>query len=230
MTAQPLSAPAGRRSPALILGAALIAWNGWVNPRVPPQWHPLPHAVLGAALVTVTRAPLGLRPPQLWRGLRYGGGAVALVAAVVTVGTAVPAVRGVLAARRPPAAPLRWLLLGIPVGTVWSEEAAFRAALGVLADDAFGRCGGQLFGAVVFGLSHFAVVEAAPADAGPEAPGAAPAAVAATVVVTGLAGWVFDWLYRRSGSLAGSMLAHLATNEAGALAALAVQRRLRRSS
>jgi membrane protease YdiL (CAAX protease family) len=35
---------------------------------------------------------------------------------------------------------------------------------------------------------------------------------------------VFGWLYERSGSLIAPMLAHLAINEAGAVAALAVQR------
>ena len=45
-----------------------------------------------------------------------------------------------------------------------------------------------------------------------------------TVLVTGVAGWAFAWLYERSGSLLAPMLAHLAINEAGAVAALAVQR------
>jgi membrane protease YdiL (CAAX protease family) len=35
------------------------------------------------------------------------------------------------------------------------------------------------------------------------------------------------WLYARSGSLAAPMLVHLAINEAGAVAALAVQRSAR---
>jgi len=43
--------------------------------------------------------------------------------------------------------------------------------------------------------------------------------------VTGVAGWVFGWLAERSGSVLAPMLAHLAVNEAGAVAALAVQRR-----
>ena len=43
--------------------------------------------------------------------------------------------------------------------------------------------------------------------------------------MTGLAGWVFGWLAERSGSLLAPVLAHLAINEAGAVAALAVQRR-----
>jgi len=40
-----------------------------------------------------------------------------------------------------------------------------------------------------------------------------------------VAGWVFGWLAERSGSVLAPMLAHLAVNEAGAVAALAVQRR-----
>jgi hypothetical protein len=51
--------------------------------------------------------------------------------------------------------------------------------------------------------------------------------VAPTVLVTGIAGWLFGWLADRSGSLAAPMLAHLAINEAGAAAVLAVQRRQR---
>ena len=49
----------------------------------------------------------------------------------------------------------------------------------------------------------------------------------ATVLVTGVAGWMFGWLADRSGSLAAPMLVHLAINEAGAVAALMVQRRSR---
>jgi membrane protease YdiL (CAAX protease family) len=46
-----------------------------------------------------------------------------------------------------------------------------------------------------------------------------------TVLVTGAAGWVFGWLAERSGSVVAPALAHLTVNEAGALAALAIQRR-----
>jgi uncharacterized protein len=53
--------------------------------------------------------------------------------------------------------------------------------------------------------------------------------VLGTVLATGAAGWAFGWLYARSGSLAAPMLAHLAINEAGAAAALAVQRTRRAS-
>jgi membrane protease YdiL (CAAX protease family) len=106
---------------------------------------------------------------------------------------------------------LRWLLLGIPLGTIWSEEAAYRGALGTVAADAFGTTGGRFVQAAAFGLSH---VADARSTGEPVVP---------TVLVTGVAGWVFGWLYERSGSLIAPMLAHLAINEAGAVAALAVQ-------
>jgi membrane protease YdiL (CAAX protease family) len=48
--------------------------------------------------------------------------------------------------------------------------------------------------------------------------------VLGTVLVTGVAGWCFGWLYDRTGSLAAPMLAHLAINEAGAVAAVLVRR------
>nr|WP_234777906.1 CPBP family intramembrane glutamic endopeptidase [Mycobacterium tuberculosis] len=44
-------------------------------------------------------------------------------------------------------------------------------------------------------------------------------------VATGIAGWMFGWLADRSGSLAAPLLTHLAINEAGAVAAVLVQRR-----
>jgi membrane protease YdiL (CAAX protease family) len=112
-----------------------------------------------------------------------------------------------------PDKPARWLLLRIPLGTVWSEEATFRAALGSVGTAAFGPSGGQLLQASAFGLSHIADARAAGEP------------VLGTVLVTGAAGWAFGWLAQRSGSLAAPMLAHLAANEAGAIAALVVQRR-----
>jgi CAAX protease family protein len=208
---------------ALALAAALVGWNGLASPRVPPRWHPVPHAVLGAALVALTRAPLGLRRPALPAGLRLGSAAAAAVITAVAAATAVPAVRQAMAARPPTGPAARWLLLGIPVGTVWSEEAAFRGALGTLGDDAFGPLGGQVLQAVAFGLSHFGVAMQSISSETPAPPPARPL-VLGTMLVTGVAGWAFDRLYRRTGSLAASMLAHLAINEAGAVAVLAVQR------
>jgi membrane protease YdiL (CAAX protease family) len=198
----------------LTLATALVGWSGFVGPRLAPRWQLPVHAVLSAALVLLTRAPLGLRPPELGRGLRLGLAVGGAVTAGVAATTAVPRVRGAMAGRDLPD-PAVWLLVRIPIGTVWSEEAAFRAALGTVADGAFGPRWGRLVQSATFGLSHVADARRTGEP------------VLGTVLATGAAGWAFGWLYARSGSLAAPMLAHLAINEAGAAAALAVQRRTR---
>jgi membrane protease YdiL (CAAX protease family) len=206
----------------LTLAAALVGWSGFVGPRLAPRWQVPVHAVLSAALVLLTRAPLGLRAPALGRGLRLGLAVGGAVTAGVAATTAVPRVRGAMAGRDLPD-PGVWLLVRIPIGTVWSEEAAFRAALGTVADGAFGPRWGRLVQSAAFGLSHVAGA-ARPATSGPDARRTGEP-VLGTVLVTGAAGWAFGWLYARSGSLAAPMLAHLAINEAGAVAALAVRRK-----
>ncbi len=198
--------------PAVALAAALVGWS-WIGPRVPARIHPFVHAVLGAVLAAAARAPLGLRPPQVWTGLKFGIAAAAPVFAGVAASTAATPVRSAMAERELPDSASRWLALRIPVGTVWSEEAAFRAALGTVAGEAFGATGGRLLQSLAFGLSHIADAR------GTGAP------VIPAVLVTGAAGWFFALLRERSGSLAAPMLAHLAINEAGAIAALGVQRR-----
>jgi uncharacterized protein len=202
-----------RQVRALALAAGLVGWAGLVGPRIPPRVHPLVHATLGAGLVVASRAPLGLRPPALWSGLRLGLVASAPVAVGVAVATALRPVRVAMAERELPTPTKRWLLLRIPLGTVWSEEAAFRAALGTVAADGFGPSTGRLLQSLAFGLSHIADAR----NSGQP--------VIGTMLVTGAAGWVFARLYERSGSLAAPMLVHLAINEAGAIAALGVQER-----
>ncbi len=201
-----------RQARALALAAALVGWSGLVGPRIPPRVHPLAYAVLGAGLVAVTGAPLGLRPPALWSGLRLGLPVAAPVAVGVAASTALPRVRVSIAERDQPGPHARWLLVRIPLGTVWSEEAAFRAALGTLAAEAFGSTAGRLLQSLAFGLSHIADARATGEP------------VVGTVLVTGVAGWLFALLRETSGSLAAPMLAHLAINEAGAIAALTAQR------
>lgn len=195
---------------ALALAAGVVGWHGFVSPRLANR--ALINAAVGVGLVAATRAPLGLRPPQLWRGVRDGLTVAVPIAASVAASTAAPRVRESIAQRDVSAAG-PWLAFRIPVGTVWSEEAAFRAALGTVACDAFGPISGRALQSLAFGLSHIT-----------DARGAGESVIG-TVVVTGVAGWLFALLADRSGSLAAPMLAHLAINEAGAAAALAVQRR-----
>lgn len=197
---------------AVALAAGLVGWSGLVGPRISASGQPLVHAGLAAALAVSARAPLGLRPPQLWSGLRLGLAAAAPVIIGVAASTAAPPVRSAMAERDLPVSSSRWLAVRIPVGTVWSEEAAFRAALGTVAADAFGPTGGRLLQSLAFGLSHIA-----------DARGTGERVIP-TVLVTGVAGWIFALLQERSGSLAAPMLAHLAINEAGAIAAIGVQR------
>ena len=194
------------------MSAALVGWS-FVSPRLPSAWRVVLQAGAGGLLVLVTRAALGLCPPRLSSGLRLGLAAGGAAATAIAATTPLPPVRLSMAVRELPASAPSWLLLRIPVGTVWAEEAAFRAALATVGSRAFGRRGGRLLQAAVFGLSHIADARAAGEP------------VVATVLVTGVGGWLFGWLADRSGSLAAPMLVHLAINEAGAVAALIVQRR-----
>ena len=177
------------------------------------RWHPVARALAGTGAAAAARAPLGLRPPELWSGLRLGGAAAGAVAVGVAATTAAPRVRAAMGERDLPDSAARWLGFEIPLGTVWFEEALFRGALHTFAARALGPTAGRLAQAVAFGLWHI-----------PDARKAGEPIVG-TVLVTGLAGWVFGWLAERSGSLLAPTLAHLAINESGAVAALAVQRR-----
>ncbi len=198
---------------AVGLAAALVGWS-FAAPRV--RWHPIPNASLGTGLAAITRSPLGLRSPSLWSGLRHGLAAGAAAALGVAAITALPPVRRAMARRNLPEHPARWLLLDIPIGTVWPEEAAYRATLGTVAEAAFGPTRGRLLQAAAFGLWHIvdARITGQP--------------VIGTFLPTGIGGWLFGWLHARSGSLAAPMLAHLAVNEAAGLAALGVQWRAKR--
>jgi uncharacterized protein len=198
---------------AVACAAGLVGWSLTGGLEIPGRRHPLVQAGLAAALVAVTRAPLGLRPPALWCGMRTGLAAASAIVGGVALTTASPRVRAAMAGRDLPASAAAWLAVKIPMGTVWSEEAAYRAALGTMAADAFGPSPGRFLQAAAFGLSH---IHDARATGQP---------VAGTVLATGVAGWVFARLLERSGSLAAPMLAHLAVNEVGAVAALIVQRR-----
>ncbi|OBI51793.1 abortive phage infection protein [Mycobacterium kyorinense] len=194
------------------MAASLVGWS-FVSPRIPMPWRAPAQAGLAGLLVLLTGADLGLRPPRLWAGLRLGLASGVAVAVAVAATTAVPMVRFSMSIRELPAPVPVWLLWRIPLGTVWSEEAAYRAALATVATAAFGDSGGRLLQAAAFGLSHVADARTTGEP------------VVLTVMATGIAGWVFHWLAERSGSLAAPMLAHLAINETGAVAALTIKRR-----
>lgn len=205
-----------RRAQALGLAAGLVGWS-FVVPRIPVQWRLPMQAGVGGLLVLVTRPALGLRPPRLWAGLRLGLANGSVAASAVLAATSIPGVRLSMIGRQLPASAWAWLAVQIPLGTVWGEEAAFRAALATVAARAYGASGARLLQAAAFGLSH---IPDARATGEPVLP---------TVLATGGAGWIFGWLAERSGSLGAPILAHLAINEAAAAAALCIQRRSRAS-
>ena len=194
------------------LAIVLVGWSFTAGIAKPWRRHPVLQAALGTALAVLTRVDIGARAQQRRSGLRVGGAAALAVTAAVAGATAVPRVRAAMAVRDLPQRPVRWLVVEIPLGTVWSEETAFRGALATLAAAAFGPRHGRALQALTFGLTHI-----------PDARSTGEP-VLGTVAVTTAAGWVFAVLAERSGSLLAPMLAHLAVNEAGAVAALAVRR------
>jgi len=202
----------GKTIRALGLAGALVGWSFTAGIDQPWRRHPAVQAAYGTALALVARAPLGLRAPAVWSGWRLGTTVAGVVAAGVALATSVPRVRAAMGERDLPSRPGHWIGVEIPLGTVLSEEAAFRGALATVAADAFGPTTGRLLQSATFGLTH--VPDAR--DTGES--------VVGTVLATGLAGWVFALLRERSGSLLAPILTHLAINEAGAIAALAVQR------
>ncbi|PJE05195.1 MAG: CPBP family intramembrane metalloprotease [Mycobacterium sp.] len=195
----------------------MVGWS-LVSPRLPSAFRTPAQAAAGSMLALTAATPLGFRPPLVWAGLRLGSVSAALVTATIAATTPVPKVRLSMSARELPESVPGWLAWQIPVGTVWAEEAAFRGALGDVAAKAFGPTRGRLLQAGAFGLSHIADARMVGEPLLP------------VVVVTGLAGWVFGWLAERSGSLVAPILVHLAINEAGAIAAVVVQRRTWNSS
>lgn len=195
----------------LALAVALAVWPGFLE-RFPQRWRPLIGAGASTALVVAAGTPLGLKPPRLGSGLRLGGAVALAVAAVVGASPTLRPVRSSMRGREIDLRPAVWLGLHIPVGTVWTEELAFRGVLQPLAAEAFGSRAGAVIQAVTFGLAHIRPARAA-GDS-----------IAGTVLVTGLFGGLLGWLRERSGSVAAPMLAHLALNEAGAVATLCVAR------
>jgi len=202
----------GKRIRAVGLAGILVGWSFTAGIDQPWRRHPVAQAAYGTALALAARAPLGMRPPAVRSGLRLGIAVASAVAGGVAVTTVVPRVRSAMGDRALPSRLAHWLGVEIPLGTVWSEETAFRGALSTVAAQAFGPAGGRLLQSATFGLTHV-----------PDARGTGEP-VAGTVLATSAAGWVFALLAERSGSLLAPMLAHLAINEAGAVAALAVQR------
>lgn len=210
---------------------AVLAAANVLNNRIAPRLAPITSALATGALVAMARKS-GLSWRELGfehgsRGAAVGGALAAGVAAVYTVGIAVPRTRVLFRDERAlslsRARALEEALLQVPVGTVLLEEVGFRGALYGMLRRSHGTVVATGVSSALFGLWHILpAIDMAKAN---PALGALTAGethvdtgrvVAGSVVSTGAAGVLFCELRRRGGLLAPVML-HLATNSLGYL-------------
>ena len=194
----------------------------------------VPAAAVGLLLLVRSRGlgwtELGLGREHWRSGAGYALGAVALVGSVIAIGALLPWTRPMFLNDH--YATLSGALLAsliiIPLQTVIPEELAFRGVLHGALDRAWGFRGVAAAGSLLFGLWHIATsLGLTSSNVGFTAVFGGGvvgmlAGVALAVVATGVAGFVFSWLRRRSGSLLAPIALHWSLNGLGALAAALV--------
>lgn len=184
-----------------VAAVAPLVWSNLVLPNLNLGIRGRTAANVGFASVFAAASSSRTLPWATVRGVRLGLVAAAVALAGYGVVLADPRLRRTVADRpvetRTDAEYLEWILVHIPLGTVYAEELIFRKTLDPML--------GTPAAAVVFGLSHIAPARAA-GDS-----------VVATVAVTTLGGLIFGALARRGGSVIAPALAHLALNAGGAV-------------
>ncbi|BBY30113.1 CPBP family intramembrane glutamic endopeptidase [Mycolicibacterium sediminis] len=194
----------------------------------------VPLAALGLVALVRSRGlgwtELGLGREHWRSGAGYALAAVAVVAAVIAIGIALPWTRPMF--MNDHYATLSGALLAsmiiIPLQTVIPEELAFRGVLHGALTRAWGFRGVAAAGSLLFGLWHVATSLGLTSSNvgftrifGGGVAGMV-AGVVLAVIATGAAGFVFTWLRGRSGSLIAPIALHWALNGLGALAAALV--------
>jgi len=178
----------------------------------------------------LTWPEMGLRRDRIGRGVAVGLAAMAIVGGAVTVFALVPATRSFFQDERVAEASAGWLafevLVRIPIATAFYEEVLFRGVLFGMFARHFRPLASAILAAAIFGVWHvlptIATLRTNPAgDALPGTAGVL-AAVGGAVLTTFVAGLVFQWLRLRATSIVASVLAHIATNAFGLLAAYAI--------
>jgi len=233
MTTAPetITSPVRGRVPALVTALALLIavnvatglwWAAWA---VPVKVVTAVLLLVLARMCGLSWADVGLGRRGLRRGLLVGGVAVAVVAVVYAIGLALPATRTAFEDSRAAGsvgALLYAALVRIPLGTVLVEEIAFRGVLPALVGGSWWRR--TLWASAFFGLWHIVPslgLSSANAAVGATLGGWGDVGRAAlAVAATFGAGILLCW-WRRWGAehLAAPMLAHLATNSLGVVAA-----------
>lgn len=194
----------------------------------------VPAAAVGLVILVRSRglgwAELGLSSQHWKSGLVYALAAVALVVAVISVGVLLPITRPMFMNHH--YATISGAVIAsmvmIPLQTVIPEELAFRGVLHGALNRAWGFRGVAVAGSVLFGLWHIATSLGLTSSNvgftrlfGGGIIGLV-AGVMLAVLATGVAGFVFSWLRRRSGSLIAPIALHWSLNGMGALAAALV--------
>jgi membrane protease YdiL (CAAX protease family) len=173
---------------------------------------------------------LGLSREHWKAGAGYALAAVALVTTVVVIGALLPWTRPMFMNNNyaTVSGALIASMIIIPLQTVIPEEVAFRGVLHGALNRAWGFRGVAAAGSLLFGLWHIATSLGLTSSNvgftrifGGGIVGTM-AGVVLAVAATGVAGFVFTWLRRRSGSLIAPIALHWSLNGMGALAAAMV--------
>jgi uncharacterized protein len=175
-------------------------------------------------------AELGLGRDHWKSGAAYALGAMALVATVIAVGVLLPLTRPMFMNNHYAtiSGALVASMILIPLQTVIPEELAFRGVLHGALNRAWGFRGVAVAGSLLFGLWHIATSLGLTSSNigftrlfGGGVVGML-AGVTLAVIATAVAGFVFSWLRRRSGSLIAPIALHWSLNGLGAVAAALV--------
>ncbi|MCT7661950.1 CPBP family intramembrane glutamic endopeptidase [Mycobacterium deserti] len=194
----------------------------------------VPAAAVGLIVLVRSRGldwtELGLGREHWRSGAGYAAAAVGLVLTVIAIGALLPWTRPMFMNNN--YATISGALIAsmvvIPLQTVIPEEVAFRGVLHGALNRAWGFRGVAAAGSLLFGLWHIATSFGLTSENvgftrifGTGVLGTV-AGVVLAVVATGIAGFVFTWLRRRSGSLIAPIALHWSLNGLGALAAALV--------
>jgi membrane protease YdiL (CAAX protease family) len=175
-------------------------------------------------------AELGLGRDHWKSGVAYALAGMALVVTVIAVGVLLPLTRPMFMNNHYAtiSGALVASMIIIPLQTVIPEELAFRGVLHGALNRVWGFRGVALAGSLMFGLWHIATSLGLTSSNvgftrlfGGGVVGML-AGVTLAVIATAVAGFVFSWLRRRSGSLIAPIALHWSLNGLGALAAALV--------
>jgi membrane protease YdiL (CAAX protease family) len=194
----------------------------------------VPAAAVGLLILVRSRglgwSELGLSREHWKSGAGYALAAVAVVMTVIAIGLLMPWTRPMFMNNNyaTVSGALIASMIIIPLQTVIPEEVAFRGVLHGALDRAWGWRGVAAAGSLLFGLWHIATSMGLTSSNvgftrifGGGVAGTL-AGVVLAVAATAVAGFVFSWLRRRSGSLIAPIALHWSLNGMGALAAALV--------